>query len=152
MIWGDGVPWWAYFSQACAAAWNSGEAVAPLTFSALMTGEAGSSGKFKTPCERMQPAYLTNWRLEGPSAAAAPAGSAVVVVPTRATLARGEPPPQAAVARTRPMTAEATSGSGRRPDRPLSRAPRPTDKRCQNGWPWRRALGWSMEQTVRKTL
>jgi hypothetical protein len=70
-------------------------------------------GKLKTPCERMHLAYSTSSPPEDePPAVAAVAGVAVVVVLRLATPAVGEPP-QAAVARARPMTPGATSSNRR---------------------------------------
>jgi hypothetical protein len=74
--------------------------------------DAGS-GKFKTPWERMHVAYSTSGPPEAePPAALAAEGVAVVVVPRLATPAV-EPPPQAAVASARPMTAGAPSHNRR---------------------------------------
>jgi hypothetical protein len=63
--------------------------------------------------------YLRGSPLDkGPPLSVAPAGDAVVVVvPSLATPALDEPPPQAAVVRARPMTAGATSS--RRSPSPL---------------------------------
>jgi hypothetical protein len=103
-------------AQAVAAVWNWGEDIAPLclraTMAALKPLDAGSSGKFKTPCERM---HLPNWTrrrlLDGPPVDAAPARTVVVVVASLATPAWGEPPPQAETARATKMTAGATTRS-----------------------------------------
>jgi len=132
-------------AQARAADWNCGEDIAPLSLSSLMAGDAGSSGKCKTPCERMQAAYLTNWLSEDLLSAvelavelavdlavelavapvvAPPAGTSVVVVLSLATPALEEAPPHAAVTRARPIMAGVTSSSrGPRPDRAHSPAP-----------------------------
>jgi hypothetical protein len=81
-------------------------------------------GKLKTPWERMHVAYSPRSPPEDePVAAPAAAGGAVVVVvPRLATPAWGEPPPQAAVAMPKPITAEATSGSRRRNDESTEQA------------------------------
>jgi hypothetical protein len=111
---GDVVGGPQYFAQARCAAWNFGEEAREATptwtrvFQALMApgvAREPGSGKLKTPCERMHVANSTAPLEDSSPLAATPTGAPVVVVARLATLALGEPPPQAPVARTRPMTA-----------------------------------------------
>jgi hypothetical protein len=157
VICGGAISGVAYFAQARAAAWNSGEDIAPLSLKALMAlGEPVGSGKFKTPCDRTHLANSTSSRTrspleDGPPVVAAPAGTAVVVVASLATPALVEPLPQASAARERPMTAEATSISRRRSGLPMPNTPAARRQRRLLGSPWSRACGWFIERTVRKT-
>jgi hypothetical protein len=109
-----------YFAQARDAAPKVGEEKTPELLKApiALSGEPGS-GKFKTPCERIHLAYLRGSPLEDCSPlAAAPTGTAVVVVPVVVVPILATPdlaaPPHPAVARAMPMTAGATSASRRR--------------------------------------
>jgi hypothetical protein len=92
------------------------------------------SGKVGTPCARMHVAYSTSGGPEaGPPTSLAPAGAAVVVVPRLATPA-GEPPPQAAAAIARPITAGATTSSPLRNDENTwSAVIDAGEKPCDNG-------------------
>jgi hypothetical protein len=108
------------------------------------------SGKLETPWARMHLAYSTSAPpgavppepvlpepvlpepgLPEPrlSVAVALAGTVVVVVARLATLVLGEPPPQAAVARARPMAAEVTSQTRRRPGPQMTWAARAQGQR-----------------------
>ncbi len=129
---GDVVGGPEYFAQARCAAWNCGEDASEATLSwtwvfqaliALDVAREPGSGKLTTPCERMQLANSTGPLDDWLPAAAAVAGTAVGVVPILATPALGAPPPQAAVASARPMTAGRTNRSRQRLGRPVTGRP-----------------------------
>jgi hypothetical protein len=93
------------------------------------------SGKLETPCERMHLAYSTSNPPGGEPAVGAAADAdadvvvGAVVVPTVATPAPGEAPPQAAKARASTLTARPMGTSRQRP-RPLIRIDRGATAAC----------------------